>query len=100
MRVLWTRPAVADVLQIRDYIAADSPRYARVVAERLFASVRRLTKYPQSGRIVPELDDASLREVVDAPYRIVYRVGVESIEILTVVHAARRFPTDALRSSP
>ena len=100
MRVLWTRPAVADVLHIRDYIAADSPRYARVVAERLFASVRRLTKYPLSGRIVPELDDASLREVVDAPYRIVYRVGVESIEILTVVHAARRFPTDALRASP
>ena len=100
MRVLWTRPAVADVLQIRDYIAADSPRYARVVAEQLFASVKRLIKYPLSGRIVPELDDASLREVIDAPYRIVYRVGVDSLEILTVVHAARRFPTEALSPSP
>ena len=38
MRVVWTRPALADVLQIRDYIAADSPRYARIVAKRLFVS--------------------------------------------------------------
>ena len=88
------------MLQIREYIAADSPRYARIVAERLFASVKRLTKYPLSGRVVPELHDPSLREVVDAPYRIVYRVGVDSLEIITVVHAARRFPTDALRSPP
>ena len=100
MRVTWTQPAVADMLQIREYIAADSPRYARIVAERLFASVKRLTKYPLSGRVVPELDDPSLREVVDAPYRIVYCVGVASLEIITVVHAARRFPTDALRSPP
>ena len=100
MRVTWTRPAVADVLQIRDYIATDSPRYARIVAERLFASVVRLTKYPLSGRVVPELNDPSLREVVDAPYRIVYRVGTEALEILTVVHAALRFPADVLRSQP
>ena len=100
MRVTWTRPAVADVLQIRDYVAADSPRYARIVAERLFASVERLMRYPLSGRVVPELNDPSLREVVDAPYRIVYRVGVEALEILTVVHAARQFPTDVVRSQP
>ena len=50
MRITWTQPAVADVLQIRDYIAADSPRYARIVAERLFASVERLVHYPRSGR--------------------------------------------------
>ena len=100
MRATWTRPAVADVLQIRDYIAADSPRYARIVAERLFASVERLTKYPLSGRVVPELNDSSLREVVDAPYRIVYRVGADALEIVTVVHAARRFPTNVLRAQP
>ena len=55
MRVVWTRPALSDVLQIRDYIAADSPRYARIVAERVFAAVDRLVAFPLSGRIVPEL---------------------------------------------
>ena len=100
MRVIWTQPAVADVVQIRDYIAADSPLYARIVAERLFASVERLAQYPLSGRAVPELNDASLREVVDPPYRIVYRVRVDSLDILTVVHAARRFPTDTIPLHP
>lgn len=100
MRFIWTQPAVADVVQIRDYIAADSPRYARIVVERLFASVERLAAYPFSGRAVPELNDPSLREVVDPPYRLVYRVRDDSLDILAVVHAARRFPSDALQSPP
>lgn len=49
---------------------------------------------------MPELDDASLREVIEALYRIYYRLGVDSLDILTVVHAARRFPTEALSPSP
>lgn len=100
MDVVWTRPALLDVVQIRDYITADSPRYARVVTERLFAAVERLVEFPLSGRIVPELEEASLREVVSPPYRIVYRVRADLVEILTVVHSARRFPTDALRTIP
>jgi addiction module RelE/StbE family toxin len=96
--VVWTRPALNDVLQIRDYIAADSTRYARVVAERLFAAVDRLVEFPLSGRIVPELDGTSFREVISQPYRIVYRVRADIVAILTVVHSARRFPTDALRT--
>ena len=65
--------------------------------EPLFAAVDRLREYPLSGRVVPELQQATLREVVDAPYRIVYRVRAEVLEVITVVHAARQFPADALR---
>ena len=91
---------MADVLHIRDYIAADSPRYARIVAERIFSSVDRLIAFPLSGRVVPELGDPRLREVIDAPYRIVYRVRDDVLEILTVVHSAQLFPTDFLRARP
>lgn len=100
MRVVWTQPALADVLQIRDYITVDSPRYARIVAERLFASVDRLVAFPLSGRVVPELNDPALREVIESPYRIVYRVRADVLEVITVVHSARRFPTDLLRPEP
>jgi len=98
MRVVWSRPALADVLEIKHYIATDSPRYAQAVAERLFAAVERLQHYPLSGRMVPELSAATVREVIDAPYRIVYRVRADVLEIVAVVHAARRFPTDDVRS--
>ena len=63
MDIAWTRPALTNVLEIKSYIAADSPRYGRIVAERLFAAVERLEVYPLSGRMVPELQAATVRGV-------------------------------------
>lgn len=91
-RVVWTRPARDDLREIRSYIAQDSERYARVVAARLVAAVRRLREYPLSGRVVPELGRPTVREVIEGSYRIVYRVTPDAVQILAVVHGARRFP--------
>ena len=91
-RVVWTRPARDDLREIRAYIAQDSERYARVVVARLVAAVRRLREHPLSGRVVPELARPTIREVIVGTYRIVYRVTPDAIQILTVVHGARRFP--------
>jgi len=96
VRVVWARPALDDVLEIKHYIAGDSPRYAQMVTERLFAAVERLDANPLSGRMVPELSAATLREVIQAPYRIVYRVRADVVEIIAVVHSARRLPLDEL----
>jgi addiction module RelE/StbE family toxin len=91
-RVVWTRPARDDLREIRAYIARDSARYARVVIERLVAAVRRLREHPLSGRVVPELNRPTVREVIEGAYRIVYRVTPDAVQILAVVHGARRFP--------
>jgi toxin ParE1/3/4 len=95
-RIVWTRPALDDVQEIRTYIARDSQRYARSVTERLVEAVERLHDHPLSGRIVPEAGQSTLREVIEPPYRIVYRVRAELLEVVAVVHAARRFPTETL----
>lgn len=94
--VVWARPALEDVLEIRAYIARDSPRYARAVAERIFAAVDRLYEHPLSGRVVPEVGQATVREVIEPPYRIVYRVRAEVLEVVAVVHGARQFPADQM----
>ena len=91
-RVVWTRPARDDLREIRAYIAQDSERYARVVVARLVAAVPRLREYPLSGRVVPELARPTIREVIEGAYRIVYRVTPDAVQILGVVHGARRFP--------
>jgi toxin ParE1/3/4 len=93
-RVVWTRPALADVREIRAHIAQDSPRYGRVVAERLLAAAERLESYPLSGRVVPELGQPTLREVLMGDYRIVYRVTADAVQVVTVVHGARLLPRD------
>ncbi len=75
------------------FIANDSTPYADLVVARLLESVERLRHFPRSGRIVPELADPLLREIIEPPYRIVYRVNDEAAEILTVFRASRLLPS-------
>jgi plasmid stabilization system protein ParE len=69
-RVIWTRQAVEDVEAIKAYVARDSERYAGLLAERLVAAVGRLEWFPHTGRIVPEVGDDSLREVIYGNYQV------------------------------
>jgi len=88
-RVIWTREAVEDVEAIKAYVARDSVRYAALLAERIVAAVGRLESFPESGRVVPEVGDDALREIIHGAYRIVYRIQAESVQVVTVHHAAR-----------
>lgn len=72
--LIWTRRAIEDVQSIRQFIAQDSPHYAELVTQRLIASVERLPSLPQSGRIVLEIDDPTVREVIQSSYRAIYRL--------------------------
>jgi toxin ParE1/3/4 len=90
-KLRWSPQAVRDLEAIRDYIADDSPRYAALVIERIIIAVERLTSFPESGRIVPERNDPTIREVIVAPYRVVYRVR-PALEIATVFRASRILP--------
>lgn len=87
--LIWTRRAIEDVQSIRQFIAQDSPHYAQLVTQQLIASVERLPAFPQSGRVVPEVNDPTIREVIQGSYRIVYRLIHDEIHIITVHHAAR-----------
>jgi hypothetical protein len=63
-----------------------------LVVHRLVAAVERLEAFPRSGRIVPERNDETVREVIVRPYRIVYRLRPGLAEIVTVFRASRLFP--------
>jgi plasmid stabilization system protein ParE len=73
IRLVWSPQAIEDVEAVRSYVAAAD----------------RLESFPLSGRVVPEVGDESLREVVYGNYRMVYRVKAEAVEIVTVFHSAR-----------
>ena len=66
--------------------------YAELVARRIVAAVERLQAFPESGRIVPERNVPEIREVVVAPYRVVYRLRQGRVEIATVFRGSRDFP--------
>ena len=88
----WTPQAADDLEAIHSFIARDSRHYARLVIERLVQAAELTRRFPDSGRVVPELGKPEIREVIRRPYRLVYRRRAELIEILTVFHASRPIP--------
>ncbi len=93
-RVRWTQQARGDLRGIFAYISLDSPHYATLVVAELLACVRRLREFPESGRVVPERGESTLREIIWRNYRVVYRTLADAgeVQILMVVRAERLFP--------
>jgi len=93
-RLTWSPSARFDLREIFAYIAEDDPVAAGRFIRSVFHAIERLPFFPESGRIVPELRDPAIREVIRRPCRIVYRIkpGTELVEIARVWHAARGIP--------
>lgn len=89
-RELWTGLAKADLRGIHGYIARDSPANATRFVNRIKKKAALLGRYPTLGSIVEELDRPDIRELVVGSYRLIYRVRDKTIEVLRVMHAARR----------
>jgi toxin ParE1/3/4 len=89
MKLQWTKKAVADLSQIKSYIHKDNPPASREVALGLIAIAETLVEHPAKGRAgrIPKT-----RELIvpSLPYIIVYRVKGEQIQILRVIHTARK----------
>jgi toxin ParE1/3/4 len=88
-KIKWTRQARDDLSEIRKYIARDAPVTARLFGERLKLSVRRLRHFPEAGSVVMEFGHPNVREMFFGMYRIIYRVGKDKVDIVTVFHSAR-----------
>ena len=93
MRIHWTRPALADLEAIGDFIARDNPVAAEHTVVRLVASVDALRVHPNLGR-PGRL--AGTRELIvgGTPYVVPYRVLGDDVQILAVFHGARRWPEE------
>jgi plasmid stabilization system protein ParE len=89
-RISWTSEALTDLEAIGDFIARDAPSFAQIFVDRVFQSVERLEQFPRSGRVVPEIAQENLREVVFGSYRIVYLLSDDEVNILTVFHSSKQ----------
>ena len=97
--IIWSPQAIEDVEAIRAYVARDSARYADLLVERLVSAVEGLETDPLSGRVVPEVGDDTVREVIHGNYRIVYRVRLNLVEIVPVFHEPVCFDCGEIVSS-
>ena len=90
-KLLWSGLALDDLKEMREYVSRDKPAAARKLAQSIKKSVLRLRDHPLSGRVVPELSHLGYREVIVAPYRIIYEVQPTRVVILRVWHGRRAF---------
>jgi toxin ParE1/3/4 len=90
VKLVWTRPALRDLSEAREYIAVDNPSAASRQIERIEAAVNRLKVFPMMGRAGIH---AGTREfpVPGTPYILVYRVREERLRILAVLHGSRNW---------
>lgn len=52
-------------------------------------AAERILAFPNAGRMVPEYMEPAIRETIHSPYRIIYRLKPDLVEILTVIHGRR-----------
>lgn len=94
MKVLWTDRARLRLHRLHDHIAQDSPLVAPKVVSRLVERSRLIANSPYAGRQVPEYQREDLREVLERPYRIIYRILPDRIDIISVMHYRQLLPSD------
>jgi len=92
MKVVWTEEAQAHLDGIHRYIERDAPFYAKQVVDKLTRRSEQLIAHPRSGRIVPKYDNPELRELIVFPYRLVYRLKPDRIDVIAVFHGAQQLP--------
>jgi plasmid stabilization system protein ParE len=92
MIVDWSESATAHVVAVREYLLSTSSAYAHVVVDRNIRKTEKLADFPYLGGEVPEYAREGIREVFEHPYRIMYRVHEDRVQIVAVIHAARQLP--------
>ncbi len=98
MKIIWSPLAIDRASEIAEYIAQDNTSAAKLWINTVFTKVDQLKSSPQVGRIVPEISDDQFRELIYGNYRIIYRIEVKQISILTIRHGKQILPIDEIKT--
>ena len=90
VQIKWTIQAKNDLREIAEYISKDSRKYAKLQILRITSRTGILKSQIYSGKIVNEINQQNIRELLEGNYRIIYKiVEPKRIDILTIHHSAR-----------
>jgi len=89
MKAHWTRNAISHLANMYEYIALNSPTYAKRTVDKITRRSEQIAGQPYSGRKVPEYDAEDIRELIEKPYRIIYRIKPDQIDVVAVIQGAQ-----------
>lgn len=92
-KVNWTFQSLEDISDIAEYQAKYSEKYANLLVDLFLEKGNLLAQFPHLGRVVPESNIKSIREIIIKNYRIIYSIpNVETVDILAVRHSSIPLP--------
>ena len=93
MRVVITKNAKLELIEIVDYISTrSSSNTGRKIYSEIKEKIKVLRSFPESGRIIPELEDVNIldyKEIIASPWRIIYEIKRGKLYILTIIDGRR-----------
>ncbi len=93
-KAIFSRYAEDDLVEIVEYYHQINPEYALKLLETIETRVNELKKFPERGRIVPELEEQHIldyRELIEGNYRLIYAVQEDMVVIHTILDGRRNF---------
>ena len=90
--VVWTGVALRDIESSVNYLVAEASGRSESIVERIIARGEALETLPERGRTPPELraiNDRTWREVQESPWRLLYRISGQTVEIHGVLDSRR-----------
>jgi toxin ParE1/3/4 len=89
MTIRWSPTTARDLESLHSYVAEGNHDAAAATVERILSGIDALRRHPQMGRVgrLPRT-----RELITPPYVVAYRVSGTVIELLAIIHSARRWP--------
>ena len=70
-----------------------APDAAQAMIEQLTKRVTQIARAEYSGRKISDYEDEHIRQLLERPYRIIYHITEERIEILSVMHYRQLLPS-------
>jgi plasmid stabilization system protein ParE len=86
----FSKLAIEDLKGIKEYYLEQGvPQIGQDFVAAIVEHIETLSAHPDIGRVVPEFNDDSIRELIHSPFRVVYLREIESIKIIRVWRSER-----------
>jgi plasmid stabilization system protein ParE len=87
--IRWSPLATDDYDSIIRYYEKTAPKFAQNLAKKIIYIIENLSQFPKMGRIVPELENTEIREIIYRNFRIIYRLEQNILEIARIIYGRR-----------